>query len=226
MLEELPVSEKSFLREVNLRFEAESERLNAASLCVDVLFAAYLRHMSRFGFFSFGPVTIDVNLIEDLVEHTVVRRQPGGATVQIAVGDDIVRWSEKLMEEVRRSGRKRIDELHYLLTFMRLEEGLPKRVFGELGVTAGQVEEYAETRGVQTQGLEKLYSPEEVAEYLNVHVQTVRTWIRSGRLKARRLAGQRALRVAESDIQSVLEPLESQGPEPRVLTRSQACRCS
>jgi len=33
---------------------------------------------------------------------------------------------------VRRSGRSRIDELHFLLAFMRCNEGLPKRVFGEL----------------------------------------------------------------------------------------------
>jgi excisionase family DNA binding protein len=55
--------------------------------------------------------------------------------------------------------------------------------------------------------LEKLYSPEEAAEYLNIHVQTVRAWIRSGRLRARRLAGQRALRITASDLQSVLEPV-------------------
>ena len=213
MLEELADSDKSFLREVNMRLEAESERLNAAWLGVDVLFVAYLHHMSRFGFFSFGPISIDVNVVEEILEHTVVRR-PEGAKGPIAVGDDLVRWSEKLMEEVRRSGRKRIDELHYLLTFMRMDEGLPKRVFGELGVSPEQVDEYVRTRGgAQPQGLEKLYSPEEVAEYLNVHVQTVRTWIRSGRLKARRLAGQRALRVAESDIHSVLEPVDVEGEQ-------------
>ena len=55
---------------------------------------------------------------------------------------------------------------------------------------------------------EKLYSPEEAADYLGIHVQTVRGWIRSGRLKASRLTGQRALRIAASDLRSVLEPVE------------------
>jgi excisionase family DNA binding protein len=54
---------------------------------------------------------------------------------------------------------------------------------------------------------ERLYSPEEAAEYLGVHVQTVRGWIRSGRLKASRLAGQRALRIRASDLGSILEPV-------------------
>jgi excisionase family DNA binding protein len=56
--------------------------------------------------------------------------------------------------------------------------------------------------------METLYSPEDVARYLGVHVQTVRGWIRSGRLPARRLAGQRALRIRESDVEAVLEPLD------------------
>ena len=62
--------------------------------------------------------------------------------------------------------------------------------------------------GRPVEELEKLYSPEEVASYLGVHVQTVRSWIRSGRLPARRLAGQRALRIREVDIEHVLEPLD------------------
>ena len=206
MFEDIAESDASFLREVNVRYERESDRLNASSLNIDVMFACYLRQMSRFGFFQFGPISIDVNLIEEIVERTTPRRQPGD-TSPIAIGDDFIRFSQKLMEEVRNSGRHRIDELHYLLAFMKIGEGLPERVFGELGVTAAQVEEYARTRTVQPSEMERLYSPEEVAEYLNVHVQTVRTWIRSGRLKARRLAGQRSLRVKESDLQSVLEPL-------------------
>jgi excisionase family DNA binding protein len=116
-----------------------------------------------------------------------------------------------LSEEVRRGNVRRIDELHFLLAFMRTKEGLPGRVFGELGVTPEQVEEFARSGG--NEGMEKLYSPEEAAAYLNVHVQTVRTWIRSGRLRARRLAGQRALRITASDLQSLLEPIEGEDIE-------------
>ena len=216
MLEETQVSDESFLKEVNVRYENESVRLNASSLNIDVLFASYLRHMSRFGFFQFGPISIDVNLVEDIVERTVSRRLPGDTT-PIAIGDDVVRFSQKLMEEVRRGGRRRIDELHYLLAFMKIGEGVPQRVFGELGVSAAQVEDFARSRSEPPASRERLYSPEEVAGYLNVHVQTVRTWIRSGRLRASRLAGQRSLRIRESDLQSVLEPLDPsdiEGEEP------------
>jgi excisionase family DNA binding protein len=76
-------------------------------------------------------------------------------------------------------------------------------------VTPEQVEDYARLgREPGTAVPEKLYSPEEAAEYLGVHVQTVRTWIRSGRLRASRLAGQRALRIRARDLESVLEPVD------------------
>ncbi len=205
MFDEVPDSD--FLRAVNLSYEDEGVRLNVATLTVDLFFAVYLRQASRFGFFDFGPVCVDVNLIEDIVERTVEQRPPG-ETGPPPFSDEMVRWSQTLMAEVRRSGRRRIDELHCLLAFMRFDEGLPKRVFSELGVMPEQVEAYARTRSIGSPELEKLYSPEEVAEYLNIHVQTVRTWIRSGRLPARRLVGQRALRIREADIPSLLVPLE------------------
>jgi excisionase family DNA binding protein len=114
------------------------------------------------------------------------------------------------MQEVRRSGRRSVDELHYLLAFMRCGEGLPARVFGELGVTPEQIEAHLrETGGAPAvvPALERLLTPEEVADHLKVHVQTVRAWIRSGRLPARRVAGLRALRVRATDVEALLEPL-------------------
>jgi excisionase family DNA binding protein len=54
----------------------------------------------------------------------------------------------------------------------------------------------------------RLFSPEEAAAYLNVHVQTVRAWIRSGKLPASRLAGLKSIRIREADLEKVLEPIE------------------
>jgi excisionase family DNA binding protein len=202
----------TFLREFNIEVDRESAKLGAAVETLDLYFLVYLRTMSRFGFFVHGPVVIDVNLIDEIVSSTL----PRGATSEPQWSDDLVRFSRRLMDEVRRSGRRRIDELHFLLAFMRSEEGLPARVFGELGVTPEQVEALggpaagaadATSTPPSDPLLERLYSAEEAAEYLGVHVRTVRAWIRSGRLAARRLAGQRALRITASDLQSVLEPV-------------------
>ena len=193
-----------FLEELGLECAHEALRLGANQVTVDLHFLVFLRRFARFGFFQFGPLTIDVSLIEDVVERTL----PRGPAGHVVLADDVVRFSRALTDEARRSGRKRIDELVYLLAFMRWKEGLPARVFGELGVTPEQVEAFARHQKTTPTGPERLYSPEEAADYLGIHVQTVRGWIRSGRLRASRLAGQRALRIRASDLQSVLEPIE------------------
>jgi excisionase family DNA binding protein len=200
--------DQSFLFDMQMELTSVGNRYGTDP-GLDVIFLVYLRKMARFGYFTLGPVTIDVRLIEDIVEATLQPCTAHGMG-QHTYGDDYVPFSQALMEEVRRSGRRRIDELHFLLAFMRVGQGLPARVFGELGITPEQLEDYAR-RGFSrdAEGLEKLYSPEDVAAYLGVHVQTVRAWIRSGRLPARRLAGQRALRVRASDLASVLEPIEN-----------------
>lgn len=198
----VPATDDSLVEQLNRDGAAFTRRLGCAGT-LDVLFVCFLQRMARFGYFTLGPITIDVHLLEDLVERTAVPAPTGGLT------DDAVRFSHLLMDEVRRGGRARIDELHFLLAFMRCNEGLPGRVFGELGVTPEQLERYLKrTGGAAVEPVERLMSPEEVADYLSVHVQTVRAWIRSGKLPARRVAGLRALRVRFSDVETLLQPLD------------------
>jgi hypothetical protein len=150
--------DNDFIESLHVAVQAETERLNAAMWTLDIYFLTYLRRFARFGYFTFGPINIDVGLIEDIVERTTPRRP--AATSGPAPRDegfDFVQFSQRLMEEVQRSGRRRIDELHFLLTFMRWGQGLPKRVFGELGVTPEQVEAYARTGHQPQAQLEKLF---------------------------------------------------------------------
>lgn len=177
------------------------------SVDVDLLFLAFLQQEAKYGFFTFGPLTIDVRIVEDLFARTYERRAAGDATRGFT--PSARRYFALLAEEVARSGSRRPDELHFLLAFMRSPDGLPVRVFGETGISPEQVGEYARQRaGDAGAGPPRLYSPEEAAEYLSVHVQTVRVWIREGKLPASRLVGQRALRIQESDLARVLEPVD------------------
>jgi excisionase family DNA binding protein len=207
-------TDTSLIAQLNTDFTAECLRLHCLAT-LDVFFLVYLRRHARFGYFILGPVTIDVRLMETLVERTAVVGEQRGVT------DDYVRYTQLLMEEVRQSGAPRIDELHLLLAFMRCHEGLPGRVFGELGVTPEQVVQYlhdhAQRAGQQLHDPtllpgERLLTPEQVAAYLQVHVDTVRGWIRSGTLPARRVAGLRALRVRFADVQALLQPVEEAEP--------------
>ncbi len=54
-------------------------------------------------------------------------------------------------------------------------------------------------------------TPEEAADALSIHVQTLRAYVRSGKLPALRLAGERAIRIRREDLQTVLAPLVPQG---------------
>jgi excisionase family DNA binding protein len=193
----------AFSEQFSRSLQAVERRLGIApgGSTTDVLFLAYLEAVSRFGYFTLGPITIDVRLIADIVERTIPRTEKPGSK-------DFVRFSRILLDEVRRSGRRRIDELHYLYAFMRCGEGLPARVFGELGVTPEDVDEALRETGGAGPPMARLLTPEDVAEYLKVHVQTVRAWIRSGRLPARRIAGLRALRIRYADVMALLRPLD------------------
>jgi len=176
----------------------------------DMLFLAFLRAAAPFGFLRVGPISIDVGVIEDAFERR------GAKT-----GSDYSAFSKALMQEVRRSGRRRVDALHYLFAFMRSGEGIAREVFSELGVTPEQVERSLREPPNEA-GQDTWLTPEEVAEFLKVHVETVRGWIRSGRLPASRVAGLRALRIRKRDAEALLQPLESAPrPEPPADTDAQ-----
>ena len=197
-------SELHFLADVQRGLTSLAREYGSPEATLDLLFLAYLLRTSRFGYFTHGPVTIDVRVIEDLVSRTSARgADPAAAPV--GYSDDCQRFFRVLSDEVEQSGRRRIDELHFLIAFMRVNEGIPGRVFAELGVRPEEVLKYVPERAA---GERRLYSPEEAAEYLGVHVKTVRNWIRSGRLPASRLAGQRALRIRAADLERVLEPVD------------------
>jgi excisionase family DNA binding protein len=54
------------------------------------------------------------------------------------------------------------------------------------------------------------FTPEEAAAYLGVHIQTLRGYIRTAKLPALRIAGERAIRLRREDLESLLEPLLAQ----------------
>jgi excisionase family DNA binding protein len=55
---------------------------------------------------------------------------------------------------------------------------------------------------------ERLYSPEEVAEYLQVHRETVMENLRSARLRGRKVG--RLWRISESDLQAYIDAYTNQ----------------
>jgi excisionase family DNA binding protein len=60
--------------------------------------------------------------------------------------------------------------------------------------------------------LEGLLSPDDAARALGVHIQTVRGYIRDGRLPAFRVAGERAIRLRRDDVAALLESMRVARP--------------
>lgn len=67
----------------------------------------------------------------------------------------------------------------------------------------------------------KLLTLPEVADRLGVHYETVRTWVHSGKLQGRRLAGRRTIQVLESDLGAFLEDAKV-GPEVGPLSNAKS----
>ena len=175
---------------------------------LDAIFLGFLQETSRFGVFSYGPLTIDVGLVEGLY----FRLLPTSPEVHNQrVLESFTNFYQRVAAVLETTGgaTRRPNELHYLLAFMRSPEGLPQKVFGELGVRPETVVEFARQAARGLSGRADVFlTPEDVAQRLNVNAQTVRAWIRSGKLPASRLAGRRVLRIRESDIDAVLEPVD------------------
>jgi excisionase family DNA binding protein len=51
-----------------------------------------------------------------------------------------------------------------------------------------------------------LLTPRDASTVLKVSMSTIRTYIRNGRLPARRIRGSRLLRIREEDLDALLQP--------------------
>ncbi|MBK6562022.1 hypothetical protein [Candidatus Amarobacter glycogenicus] len=54
-----------------------TEALDFAALTPDIAFVAFLKACSQFGFFRFGPITLDVDVLEDILLRTHPRGDGG-----------------------------------------------------------------------------------------------------------------------------------------------------
>ena len=125
----------------------------------------------------------------------------------------------------RHDGADKVTLVHLLVAFAPEEHGFMgqlKQTFGfsatewraalarwhpvhpnGAGSSAGHGTESRHHGDIQVRAL---LSPDEAAAFLGVHTQTVRGYIRSGKLPAQRLAGERALRIRREDLLALLEP--------------------
>lgn len=179
----------------------------------DHLLLGSLRAISRFGIAILGAWSLD---LESLGVDWV--HQPEGPRPKVAYSQEAVGLFDRAAQIAKSMGDPRIGVNHLLAAFAVEEHGLMGELKRTYGITnaswraaiAGLDSERQNRREPEvgeTKRAREYLTPEEAAESLNIHVQTMRAYIRSGRVPAFRLAGERAIRILRADLSKVLEPL-------------------
>jgi len=191
-----------------------AKQAGAEEVTPDHLLLGCLQTISRFGIATIGPWDLDLQQMGvDWIEP------PDGARPKVAYSQGAVDLFDRAARIARSTGEKRVDVDHLLVAFAMEEDGLMGELKREYGITSASwraalahVSSGAAGAPVSQAESEKkiareYLTPEEAAEALGVHVQTMRAYIRSERLPAYRVAGERAIRILRTDLAKVLEPL-------------------
>jgi len=178
----------------------------------DELLLGCLRTLSRFGVTRLGLWTFDLQEL-----GVDWQRLPESGSSRVGYSDAGVLVFDRAARIARADGSAGIQVEHLLVAFAEEEGGL----MGELRKThdiqsAGWRAAIAELPQPRREAVpparelpiaREYLTPEEAAEALGIHVQTVRGYVRSGKLPALRIAGERAIRIRRADLDKVLEPL-------------------
>ena len=188
----------------------------------DLLLGALLAN-SSLGIASIGPLVFDLNPLlsgrdfpdgGEAVANGADPRPPKYSPAASAVFD-------RAAAIVRADGEARLRAVHLLAVFGTETAGVmadlrKQRPFADAEWRAA-LSEWDRTRVSNGRGANEpgsVLSVEAAAETLAVHSQTIRGYIRGGKLPAYRIAGERAIRIFASDLYGLLERLEpNQGEE-------------
>jgi excisionase family DNA binding protein len=184
----------------------------------DHLLLGCLRVISRFGIATLGPWNLDLEALGiDWV------RQPDGPRPKVAYSPASVELFDRAACIARSGGDATVGVVHLLAAFATEEGGLMGELKRTHGITSAswrtaiaRIRETAGSNGKEDRsgaGKHEYLTPEEAAETLGIHVQTMRAYIRSGRVPAFRVAGERAIRILRGDLEKVLEPLGEEKKE-------------
>jgi excisionase family DNA binding protein len=198
---------------------AEAKSRGLVEIGPDELLRGCLQAASRFGVVRLGAVTVDLEAL-----GVLWMQMPDGGGAKVAYSQETVRLFDLGAKIAKADGSGPMGVEHLLVAFADEGAGLMaelKRVHGltsacwrsaiaEMVVSAAiEVPAAVKEGGREVSGREYL-TPEEAAEAIGIHVQTLRGYVRSGKLPALRLAGERAIRIRRSDLEAVLEPLVPQ----------------
>jgi excisionase family DNA binding protein len=188
----------------------------------DHILAGCLLSNSRFGIVRLGSLVIDLEALGIDWMQDLAGQEPGAKVAYSQASVDLL---DRASEISRADQASRVRLEHLLVAFDFAEPHLqdPQGVMARLarnGVTSAtwraalaEMDTATAARPAETAAAGGYVSPEQAAEILGVHHQTIRGYIRSGKLPASRIAGERAVRIRRQDLDRLLEPVVSPEPE-------------
>jgi excisionase family DNA binding protein len=196
---------------------AQAKKRGRTEVGTDELLLGCLQTISRFGVVQLESWTFDLEeLGVDWLDH------PEKSEVKVAYSQPAVDLFDRAARIATADGSSAIRVSHLLAAFAVENEGLMGDLKRSYGITNtswriavarswsarfGKDTSGSPQDGSETSNLVEYLTPEEAAEALSIHVQTLRTYVRSGKLPAVRLAGERAIRIRRTDLEAVMEPL-------------------
>jgi len=195
-----------------------AKRRGLAEVGADQLLEAGLRAVGQFGTVTAGAWMLDLEAVG--VDWLAPPGEPAGKGPKVSYSDEAVDLLDRAAAVAKADGASAFRPVHLLVAFAGVESGLMAEVKRTLGIgsaewraglaqlrPAAPAGPGADVPAAPAAGLREFLTPEEAAEALGLHVQTLRAYVRSGKLPAARLAGERAIRIRRSDLEKVLEPL-------------------
>lgn len=193
----------------------------------DDLLVGALSEVSRFGVAWIGRWAVDVRALGESA-----RSESENRTTAPAYAPATVELFDRAAALAREDGAGSMGLVHLLAAFTNVECGLMETLRREHGFSdvawraelargvvgspprvAGPDGNGAGGRAGRNPDGPDILSVETAAEYLGVHSQTVRNYIRSGKLPAYRLAGERYIRVLRKDLLALLERVRTDGSD-------------
>ena len=202
---------------------ARAKARNREEISADDLLVGCLQAISQFGIVQLGAWTLD---LEDLGVDWLQQPERGGT--KVAYSQEVVALFDQAARIAKADGAAAIGVDHLLVAFSGASSALMVELRRTHGITstgwrAAVARLGPEPKGTTPRGatetkeeesraaeVRDYLTPEEAADVLGIHVQTLRGYVRSGKLQALRLAGERAIRIRRADLETVLEPFVPQ----------------
>lgn len=174
----------------------------------DDLLLGALQAVASLRVIRFDGLTIDLSAYPPVPEREDRSQGPRYSQATAALFDEASAIA-------RGDGEKRVRVVHLLAALGNMDSALMRDLaaqhdFGEVDWRAALStwDDEQREREAARKDADLCMSVEDAAEALGVHQQTIRGYIKSGKLPAFRIAGERAIRVLASDLYGLLEPLD------------------